>query len=928
MFLKHYGTPRHSGRYKWGSGDDPEQRGKSFLGQVADLKKQGMAEVDIAKGFGMSVQQLRNRKSSVKAEQRKADVGQALRLKDKGYSNVEIGKRMGINESSVRALLNPSIQERSEMTNNTAKVLKDAVDAKSYIDVGIGVERHLGISRTRLKVAISQLEDDGYRIHKFDVEQLGTGKKTNMIVLTKDTVDYGEILKNKHNVRMITDYSEDGGRSFLGLEPPRSIDSNRIKIRYHEDGGSDKDGVIELRRGVDDISLGNSKYAQVRIGVDDKYYMKGMALYDDNMPKGVDIVYNVNKKKNTDKLGVMKVMSADMNDPKAKAIQALKVSKEEKDNLLKKGVMDGSIKTDPDNPFGASVRQKHYTDSKGKDQLSALNIVNEEGEWRDKWSKSLSSQMLSKQTTELARTQLKLTYDIKKEQFDERLALTNPVVKKKMLESFADDADSSSVHLKAAALPRSGWHVLMPIPSIKPTEIYAPNYRDGDKVVLIRYPHGGIFEIPELTVNNKNDGKKVLAGAKDAVGIHPKVAEKLSGADFDGDTVLVIPNKGNIKTAPSLKGLVDFDPKTAYPKYEGMPIMSSRTKGIQMGLISNLITDMTIKGASPDGDEICRAVKHSMVVIDAEKHKLNYKQSYIDNGIAALNLKYQQKPNGGASTLISRASSEVRVDKREEGIKIVNDVTGKTRRIYVDSDGNKLYNYTNETYTTPERISKSGKVIAPKTIKKRITSTKMAEATDAFELSSGTPIEAIYATHANKLKALANDARKTAMNIKLEPALPSARETYKAEVASLTSKLNIALKNKPLERQAHLLGNHVVATKKANNPDMDEADLKKIKGQALAEARLRVGTKKHDVVIEPKEWDAIQSRAISPSLLSQIINNTDMDKLTKLATPRTSLTLTTAKQTKAKAMLAKGYTQSEIADALGVSTSTVAKVLN
>ena len=917
MFLKHYGTPRHSGRYKWGSGDDPEQRGKSFLGQASDLKKQGMSEVDIAKGFGMSVQQLRNRKSSAKAEQRKADVAQAIRLKTKGCSNVEIGKRMGINESSVRALLDPSIQQRSEITNSISKVLKDAVDSKSYIDVGLGVERHLNISRTKLKVAISQLEDDGYRIHKFDIEQVGTGKPTNMMVLTKEAVTYGEVMKNKDKIRLITDYSEDGGRSFQGLLPVKSVDSKRIQIRYHEEGGSDKDGVVELRRGVDDISLGTAKYAQVRIGVDDKYYMKGMALYSEDMPKGVDIIYNTNKKNSTDKLAVLKLMSADMNDPKAKSIQALTISKEEKDNLLKKGVMDGSIKTDPDNPFGATVRQKEYTDSKGKKQLSALNIVNEEGEWRDKWSKSLSSQMLSKQTPMLAKQQLDTTFNIKREQFEERLSLTNPVIKKKMLESFADDADSSAVHLKAAALPRSSWHVIMPMPSMKATEIYAPNYRDGEKVVLIRYPHGGIFEIPELVVNNKGVGKTILGGAKDAVGIHPKVAEKLSGADFDGDTVLVIPNKGTIKTAPSLKGLIDFDPKAAYPGYEGMPKISSRTKGIQMGLVSNLITDMTIKGADPRGDEICRAVKHSMVVIDSEKHNLNYKQSYIDNGIAALNLKYQGKPKGGASTLISRSSSEIRVNKREEGKKVLTEA-GKVRRVYVDSNGNKLHEYTNESY-----IDKKGKVINKKT-----TTTKMAETPDAFTLSSGTPMESVYATHANKLKALANDSRKTAMSIKLEPASPSARETYKVEVASLTSKLNIALKNKPIERQAQLLAGHVIASKKANNPDMDSGDLKKLKGQALAEARHRVGTNKHEVVIEPKEWEAIQARAISPSLLTQIINNTDMDKLTVLATPRSALTLTPAKASKARLMESKGYTQAEIADHLGVSTGVIAKALN
>ena len=136
---------------------------------------------------------------------------------------------------------------------------------------------------------------------------------------------------------------------------------------------------------------------------------------------------------------------------------------------------------------------------------------------------------------------------IEKEEYDEIMSLTNPAVKKKLLDSFADGCDSSAVHLKAAAMPRSSWHVLLPITTMKETEVYAPNYRDGDTVVLIRYPHGGRFEIPELTVNNKNKlANQTIRQAKDAIGIHPDVAKRLSGADFDGDAVLVIPNNNKL----------------------------------------------------------------------------------------------------------------------------------------------------------------------------------------------------------------------------------------------------------------------------------------------------------------------------------------------------------------------------------------------
>lgn len=887
--LSHYGTPRHSGRYPWGSGDDAYQRNKSFLSYVEGLQKKGVSEVNVAKGLGMYTSELRAKKSIIKDEQRRADVAEVNRLADKGYSNVEIGKRMGINESSVRSLRDPTLKQRSEIKRVIANMLKDNVEKKKYVDVGLGIEQQLGISRTKLKTCIALLQEEGYRIHKFDIKQVGTGKKTNMMVLTKEDVSYGDVIKNRDKIKMIDDYSEDGGRSTLGVEPIKNINSNRIQIRYHEDGGSDKDGVIELRRGVDDISLGNSRYAQVRIGVDGTHYLKGMAMYNDNMPKGTDIIYNTNKSKEIPKEKVFK-----------------------------------SIKDDADNPFGTTIRQKHYIDSNGEKQLSALNIVGskpgsgEEGSW-EKWSRNLSSQILSKQSPNLAKKQLGLAYDTKKEEFDLINKLTNPAIKKKLLDSFADDCDSSSVHLKAAALPRQLSHVILPIPDLKETEVYAPNYRDGERVVLIRHPHGGTFEIPELTVNNRQKTAKSLLGdVKDAVGINPKVAAKLSGADFDGDTVIVIPNaKNEIKTTSSLKGLINFDPKESYKLPDDAPSINPRTKQMKMGDVSNLITDMTIKGA--DIDEIARAVRHSMVVIDSEKHHLDYKQSYVDNGIAALKKRYQGSENGGASTLISKASSEMRVPYREDGKKVPNPKTGATKRVYVDPNtGEKLYENVDESY-----INRSGKVI-----KKTVTSTKMAETKDAFTLSSGTLMETVYASHANKLKALANEARKVSLFIKPIEYSSSANVTYKKEVASLKAKLNIALKNKPFERQAQLLANTVVDAKRHDNPNMEAADLKKIKGQALEEARTRTGAKKQQIDITNTEWEAIQSGAISNNVLVQILNNTNLDKVKELATPRIAKTMAPTKIARAKAMQESGRTRADIADALGVSTSTLSNILD
>lgn len=865
--LYHYGTPRHSGRYPWGSGEDPYQNNVDFLAYVKELAKEGFTETQRAEALGINTKQLRAQISIAGSENRLEDRARAIRLHDKGYTNSSIGKLMGRNESSVRGLLDPVLNERSQMTQNTANMLKENVDKKGFIDIGVGVERHIGISRTKLKTAIAILEEEGYETHKVYIPQVGNPlKKTTMLVLAKPESTYLDVINNQDKIGMIGNYSKDNGRSFLGLDPIKSIDSKRINIRYAEDGGKSKDGVIELRRGVDDISLGNAKYAQVRIGVDDTHFLKGMAIYSDDMPAGVDVIFNTNKSKSVSKMDVMKPMKTNI-----------------------KGEID------QDNPFGATI--------KPGGQRESLNIIYEEGDW-NKWSKTISSQFLSKQSPALAQRQLDLQYSLKKEEFDEIMSISNPAVKKILLKGLADDADSSSVHLKAAGLPRQAAHVILPVPDMKPNEIYAPKYNNGEKVVLVRHPHGGKFEIPELTVNNRcAPAKKIMEQAVDAVGIHPSVAERLSGADFDGDTVLVIPNSPTIgiKNSAPLKGLADFDPKESYPEVPGMKVMGEKgggSTGQQMGNISNLITDMTIKGASPD--KLIRAVKHSMVVIDAEKHRLNYQESAIQNGIAALKQEYQGGANRGASTLISKAKGETRIGVRDK--ETWDPVTGK-----------RMYEYKDTSY-----INSKGQV-AEKTAK----STKMFEAEDAFDLSSGTRIESVYATYANNLKALANEARKEYMATKPTDYSASAKVAYQKEVNSLNAQLNIALMNAPLERRAQVLANTKVARQKKDNPDMDYDELKKVSYQALSDARYRVGAKKTAVEISPREWEAIQAGAISNTTLTKILLNTDLDSVKQLATPRTKTGMTPGKLARGKQMLATGYTQAEVASALGVSTTTL-----
>lgn len=915
--LMHYGTKRHSGRYPWGSGDNPYQHSGDFLSRVEELHNQGLTEKEIADAMGLTTTQLRVQKSLAKDERRSIEVATAKSLRERGYSLNEIAEKMGYeNDSSIRSLLNEKSEARMNQARTTANFLKEQIDEKGMIDVGTGVERELGISKEKLNEALYILEMEGYPVYGGGVPQVtNPGKQTNIKVVCPPGTEHKDIY-DFENVHSVKDYiSYDDGESFRkAFEYPSSLDSSRLEICYAEDGGIQKDGVIELRRGVDDLSLGDAHYAQVRIMVDGTHYLKGMAVYSDDLPEGVDVRFNTNKKSGTAMTDVLK-----------------------------------PIKDDPDNPFGSLIKehggQSYYDDPDGnyidpvtgkKQSLSLINKRAEEGDWND-WSDSLPSQFLSKQSMQLINRQLDLAKADKVAEFDEICSLTNPTVKKVLLKSFADDCDAAAVNLQAAALPGQKYKVILPLTSISDTEVYAPGYENGETVALIRYPHGGTFEIPILKVNNKiEEGQNVLSTIpKDAIGINSKVAERLSGADFDGDTVMVIPcnssnSKIKITSRPALQGLEGFDPKAEYgpDTYSGRKIklMKNPETGtdstqVEMGKISNLITDMTLRGATDD--ELARAVRHSMVVIDAAKHKLDYKQSESDNGIAALKEKYQGhigedgRYHEGAGTLISRSKSEVSVTKRKGQPKI--NQKGKSWYNPDLPEGSLIYKESYEEYT-----DKTGK-----TKHRTQQSTKMAETTDARTLISdaNTPQERAYADYANKMKSLANEARKEMVYTGKIEYSASAKETYQEEVASLNAKLNVSLKNAPRERQAQVLANSTVKAKKQENPDLTKGELKKVKQQALTQARTAVGAERTPVEITDREWEAIQAGAISENVLTQILNNTDIDKVRERATPRSTTALRQSQINKIEAMKNSGYTIDEIAKAVGVSSSTVTKYI-
>ena len=908
--LMHYGMPKRSGRYPWGSGENPYQHSGDFLSRIEQLKKEGWSETpeNIMKEFGLTTTQYRTEKRLATHERRMLDVARAKSLKEDGLGYTEIGREMGMSESTIRSLLNQHSESRMNAAKKTADFLREQINTKGMIDVGAEVERELGVSREKLNEALHILELEGYPVYKGGIPQAtNPGKQINQMVICPPGTEHSEIY-NYENVHSLSEYvSHDGGETFDKFVYPKSMDSSRLKIRYAEEGGIDKDGVVEIRRGVDDLSLGESHYAQVRILVDGNKYIKGMAVYSDDMPDGVDVIFNTNKSKSVDKMDVLK-----------------------------------NIKDDPENPFGSLIKpggQSYYIDENGERQLSLINKRSEQGDW-DEWKDALPSQFLSKQSLSLAKKQLNLAASDKMAEFDEICSLTNPTIKKHLLSKFADECDSAAVHLQAAALPGQKYHVIIPVNSLSDTEVYAPNYENGTKLALIRYPHGGTFEIPILTVNNKNVAAKNLIGADaiDGIGINSKVAARLSGADFDGDTVMCIPThdkygKVKIASTPPLKGLEGFDPKMAYPERPGMKYM--KNTGTQMGIISNLITDMTLKGASQD--ELARAVRHSMVVIDAEKHKLDYKQSEIDNGIASLKKKYQRYVDedgniheGGASTLISRAKSEVSVDKRQ-GTPLVN-LKGKKWYDSSKPEGALIYKTADDVEYTVNKVNKRTGEVTTVTRRKKQPSTRMAETDDPYTLISdaNTPMERAYAEYASKMKALANKARKEMMTAGKINYSSTANQIYKKEVASLLSKLNLSRLNAPKEREAQRRANAEVLAKIRSNPNMKPGDIKKLRQQALTKYRLQVGSisrRKRNIDITDNEWNAIQSGAVSESILKKILDNTDVDKLRQRATPKNTSTLSSAKINRIKSLSNSNYTVGEIAKILGVSPSTVSKYL-
>ena len=932
LYLEHYGKPRRSGRYPWGSGENPYQHGSiDWISRYDDLRREGLSEREIAESMGIfsrtkgkenepSIKRLRALKSIANYERDIYILQKIHSMQEDGMNNTQIAKALGYNnESSIRSLLEKERKGKMSEAMNTADFLASKVGEKGLLEVGKHVEKSesLGISRTKMDTALEILQEQGYHVYNVYIPQVTNEKQnTTMQILCPPGTKYNDLWEWRvdangkgskvfrfDDINTVDDYiSYDNGKTFKkAFERPSSMDSSRLAIRYAEDGGIDKDGLIEIRRGVADLDLGKSNYAQVRILVDGTHYLKGMAVYSDDLPPGKDIIFNTNKTKDVPPLG------------------------DDKNNTVLK-----KIKDDPDNPFGALIKerggQSFYKDPNGKyidedgdkASLSLINKTREENDWND-WSDTLPNQFLSKQNRALVKKQLDISLKEKELELKEIEANTNTTVKKKLLSDFAGECDNAAVHLEAASMPRQKYQVLIPLVNIKDDEVYAPNYENGEKVALIRYPHGGTSEIPILTVNNLNkEGQKVLSKAPaDAVGINKHVADRLSGADFDGDFVQVIPTNERNRITSTPKLFEGFDPSMEFKVQPGQKVRPIDTQK-EMGVVSNLITDMTIKGASDK--ELADAIKHSMVVIDAEKHNYDWVKSEVVFNIDALKQKYQQKNDGkggygGASTIISRAKSPVRVPKRKGSPQI-------------DDEGNVTYKEADDArYTVTKVNKKTGEVT---TINKVHTqeSTQMAETKDARTLISeyNSPIENLYADYANGLKQLAITARKEMKATPTAKVNQEAKKKYSKEVEHLEEQLYLAESNKPKEKKAQLIANSRIKAKVEAHSGLNKKEIQKISQQEIQRARTQVGAERRKITINDREWEAIQSGALTESKLSRLLLYSDPDEWKSRTTPKSFTELSDSKRTKMERLYNTGqYSISEIANILGVSTSTVRK---
>ena len=80
-------------------------------------------------------------------------------------------------------------------------------------------------------------------------------------------------------------------------------------------------------------------------------------------------------------------------------------------------------------------------------------------------------------------------------------------------------------------------------------------------------------------------------------------------------------------------------------------------------------------------------------------------------------------------------------------------------------------------------------------------------------------------------------------------------------------------------------------------------------------------------MLTPKEWRAIQEGAVSQAMLNKVLEMADETNVRELATPRSTPKISSSMISRAKVMSSRGKTAAEIAEALGISTTSVHRAL-
>ena len=960
---EHPGAYTHtgSGRYHHGEGENPHQHDYDPEYEFAQMKHRGASEEEILKAMGLSTTEYRKLVKELKSKDMTARHEDVVKLSEMGLGATaiakELSKRYGyeISEGTIRGdLKRIAAGEKVRVTKleATKKILIDTLnehteDGKPYtfVDVGEGSEKYINVSQVLKDGAVSAIARENTDVfeHVIQVAQVNNSQqKTTVKFLVKvndpsltEGKSETEVKKaaaaylHQHYDEMapitssVIGAAEGVPSSVRKVEYPVSISHERVMIGYSDDpvNGDDnlaKDGTMIIRPSAKDLTMtdcdtqtGVTHYAQVRIAVDDSHYCKGMAMYgrEDQFPPGVDVIFYTNKTSNK---------SWD------KVLKEFKKTKDE----------NGNIVVDKDNPFGADLKatgQRYYYDENGEKKMSAVNVLREEGDWNE-YRKSLSAQFLSKQNLAFARNQLNTSIDNAKTQFDEIAAVKNAQVRNKLLEDFAESCDAKAIDLSAAATTGQLTQVLLPCPSLKSTtynddgsikeygHVYAPNYPDGHKLAIIRYPHANICEIPVLIVNNSNpEGKTQIGRGLDAIGLPKSALDQLSGADTDGDTgtcidVTKLEELGlHVDTTKYFDELIGFDSKAAAPMTDVTVLnknwnarsdgtsgktMSKRDRGLQMGRITNCISNMQ-KATGVTRDEMVRAMKYSMIVIDAYKHNLDWKGAEQEYGIKEIYDKYSSGDKKAIWT-VSKASTQGGLEtqdfKYESYTKA--DGTEGQKKVYINTEtGEKYWSYTGREYEKLKEDPTTGKKTGTgEMVKATQKSTGMEDAwrrgEDATALVSAynTPMEQEYAKYSNAMHDIANQARKMMVNnTETVVATAEVKAQYVNEVASLKAKLEVAQQNAPKERLAQMYAQAALKSWKANNPeDAKDSDmLKKKRTYFQNQARARTGANGSGtrVKISAKEYEAINAGAVPKNTVTDVLKRCDKNTLNKQAVP-------------------------------------------